>query len=58
MCLVHIQAIYTQLLKGNDIILTNGVLKLFELRFQSTLGTLQRLDGKTLCSLILQTGQP
>ena len=40
MRLVHIQAVYAELLKGDDIILAGAVLKLFEFCFQSALRAL------------------
>ena len=57
MCLIHIQAVYAELFKGNDVILAGAVLKLFELRFQSALRALQRLDRKTFGPLLLQLAQ-
>ena len=50
MCLVYIQAINTQLLKGNHIILAGRVLELFQPGFQALLRAFQRFDGKPLCS--------
>ena len=54
MRLVHIQAVYTQLLKGHNIVLSGAVLELFELGFKAALGALQRLNGEPLRPLAFQ----
>ena len=48
MCLVHIQPVYTELLKGHNIVLSCAVLELFQFRLQILPRFLQLLDGKPL----------
>ena len=54
MRLVHIQAIHTQLLKGDNIILLAFSLQLFQAQLQLLLGPHQLLDGKLLAVAALQ----
>ena len=54
MRLVHIQAIHTQLLKGDNIILLALSLQLFQAQLQLLLGPHQLLDGKLLTMAALQ----
>ena len=56
-CLVHIQAVYAQLLKGHNVVLSGAVLELFELGFKAALGALQRLNGEPLRPLAFQLPQ-
>ena len=53
MRLVHIQPVYAELLKGNDIILAILGAQLFQLELQLLSGFLQLLDGKALAIVAL-----
>ena len=53
-CLVHIEPVNAQLLKGDDIILSSGFQQFFQLGFQSLLRALHGFDGKTLRTAVLQ----
>ena len=50
MCLVHIQAIHTQLFKGNNIVLPIFRLQLFQLQFQLLPGADKLLDGELVAA--------
>ena len=53
-CLVHIEPVNAQFLKGNDIILSSGFQQFFQLGFQSFLRALHGLDGKALRTAVFQ----
>ena len=53
-CLVHIEPVNAQLLKGNNIILSSGFQQLFQLGLQSFLRALHGFDGKALRTAIFQ----
>ena len=54
MRLVHIQPVYAELLKGNDVILAILGTQLFELELQLLSGFLQLLNGKALAVVAFQ----
>ena len=54
MRLVHIQPIYAELFKGDDIILAGLVIELVQLLLDRFLGSLQLLDGEIIPTVFLQ----
>ena len=54
MRLVHIQPVYAELLKGNDVILAILGTQLFELELQLLSGFLQLLNGKAFAVVAFQ----